>query len=224
MRAPDVMTAEIALPRVRLWTEFLLLFAGVPIAMAAFFGLYPLFPVLIGFSAVALLLLVFTPGFSAREFLHNPIPAQWPLILVFTLGNAVLAFGLAYALVPERLMELPQHRPSLWLMIMLLYPLLSALPQELIYRSLFFRRYGGLFPNKGIALAANSGAFALAHLFYLNHVAIALTLVGGAVFGWAYLRHGSLMLAVLLHTVAGQLIFTSGLGVYFYHGAIGSTP
>ena len=48
--------------------------------------------------------------------------------------------------------------------------------------------------------------------------------MGGLIFGLVYLRFGSLLLATVLHAIAGQLVFTSGLGVYFYHGAIGQMP
>jgi len=218
------MTRTLALPHTRLWVEFLALFLGVPIAMAAFFGLYPLFPVLIGFTVVAMILLALTPGFSARELLRGPVLTEWRLIAVFGLGCLILTFGLAQALVPERYLEMPRHRPELWLTIMALYPIFSAIPQELIFRPLFFRRYGRLFRNDGLALAANSAAFGMAHLFYMNPVTIALTCLGGLVFGWVYLRYGSVLLAILLHALAGQLVFTSGLGIYFYHGAIGHTP
>jgi membrane protease YdiL (CAAX protease family) len=218
------MTETANLSRAQLWAEFLALFLGVPIAMAAFFGLYPLFPVLIGFMVVALVLLAMTPGFSTRELLRGPVLGEWRLIAIFGIACLILTFGLAQALVPERFLEMPRHRPELWLMIMALYPFFSALPQELIFRPLFFRRYGGLFSSDRVALAANSAAFGMAHLFYMNPVTIALTCLGGLVFGWVYLRHGSVLLAILLHALAGQLVFTSGLGIYFYHGAIGHTP
>lgn len=209
------------LSRVRLWSEFLALFVGVPVAMAAFFGLYPLFPVLIAFTALALVLLASTPGFSSRDLLRGPVVGEWRLVAAFGFGGLLLTFGLALALVPARFLEMPRHRPELWLMIMALYPLLSALPQELIYRLLFFRRYGPLFPNDRVTLVLNAAAFGLAHLFYMNPVTIGLSCLGGLVFGWVYLRYGSVLLVILLHALAGQLVFTSGLGVYFYHGAIG---
>ena len=212
------------LPRSRLWAECLALYAGVPVVMTALFGLYPLFPVVFALTVLALFLLGRTPGYSRRDLLNGPVVGQWQLILAFTLGCTALTFGLALALVPERLLEMPRHRPDLWLTIMLLYPLFSAIPQELIFRALFFGRYGRLFPSQGMALAANSGAFALAHLFYMNAVAISLAALGGLVFGWAYLRHGSVLLASVLHAIAGMLVFTAGLGIYFYHGAVGHAP
>jgi hypothetical protein len=103
---------------------------------------------------------------------------------------------------------------------MLFYPLLSALPQELVFRALFFRRYGGLFGAPTLAVAVNALGFGLAHLMFWNWVAAALTVAGGVIFAQGYLRRGFLQ-AVVLHAVAGGIIFTSGLGTFFYHGAVG---
>ncbi len=212
------------LPRARLWAEFLVLFAGVPVAMAVFFGQYPLFPVILSLAVLALVLLAVTPGFSPRELLRGPVIGQWRLIAAFTLAGAALSFGLVLVLVPERLFELPRHRFELWLLILLAYPLLSAAPQELIYRVLFFRRYGALFPSDKLALAANTVAFGFAHLFYMNTLAIGLSALAGLIFGAVYLRFGSVLLTSVLHGLAGQLVFTSGLGVFFFHGAVGQMP
>ena len=214
----------IPLPRARLWAEFVVLFGGVPVAMAVFFGQYPLFPVILSLAIVALVLLALTPDFSPRELLRGPVAGQWKLIAALALAGAALSFGLTLALVPERLLELPRHRPGLWLLILLAYPLLSAAPQELIYRVLFFRRYGALFPSDKLALAANTVAFGFAHLFYMNTLTIGLTVLAGLIFGWVYLRFGSVLLSTVLHGLAGQLVFTSGLGVFFYHGAVGQMP
>ena len=224
MKTAPTPTRARALPRARLWAEFAVLFAGVPVAMAVFFGQYPLFPVILALAVLALVLLALTPGFSARELLRGPVAGQWKLIAAFALAGAALSFGLTLALVPERLLELPRQRFGLWLLILLLYPLVSALPQELIYRVLFFRRYGALFPSDKLALAANTVAFGLAHLFYMNPLAIGLSALAGLIFGAVYLRFGSVLLTSVLHGLAGQLVFTSGLGVFFFHGAVGQMP
>ena len=210
--------------RTRLWAEFLLLFLGMPIAAALFFGLYPLFPTLLSFTILAVILLAATPGFRPRELVRGPVLSAWRLILGFALVSVAITFTLALALVPERFLELPRQRPELWLRIMLLYPLFSAIPQEIISRGLFFRRYGALFPDDRIAIGLNGLAFGLGHLFYMNPVAIGLTAISGLIFAWTYLRQRSFLLVVVLHAIAGQIMFTSGLGIYFYHGAIGHTP
>ena len=78
-----------------------MLFLGVPVAMAVFFGLYPLFSVLLGFTVLAMVLLGRTPGFSAGELLHGPVFGQLRLILVFALGCAALTLGLAACWCPS---------------------------------------------------------------------------------------------------------------------------
>ncbi len=209
--------------RARLWAEFAILFIGVPILMAAFFGQYQLFPVLIGLTAIAAALLAMTPDFRIAELRRRPGPGAMQLAAAFLLATATAAIAIAALMVPDRLFAFPLYAPERWAMVMLLYPLVSALPQELIYRPLFFRRYGRLFGSGPTQVAVNAIAFGLGHLFYMNPVTIGLTVIASAVFAIAYLRHGFLM-AVLLHAVAGQIIFTSGLGIFFYHGAVGSSP
>ena len=210
--------------RARLWTEFVTLFIGVPVAMAATFGLYPLFPVILALAGVALALLRATPGWRFRRLFDGPVLGEWRIILAYFAVTLAVALAVVFTLVPHRFLELPRHRTELWILIMVAYPLLSALPQEVIYRSLFFERYGTLFPNRWTAIAANGALFGFGHLFYENPVTIAMTAAGGAIMGWAYLRTRSLGLAWALHAIAGQIIFTVGLGVYFYHGAVGSAP
>lgn len=212
------------LPRAQLWAEFVALFVAAPVAMTAFFGLYSPFGALFAVTLVAVVLLLRTPGFRPRDLVSGPLLGEWRLILGFAAGGAVVTFGLAWLLVPGRFLAMPRYSPELWLMIMLLYPVLSAAPQEVIFRSLFFHRYEFLFGDPRVVLAVNALVFSFAHLFYQNPVALGLTLLGGFIFGWVYLRYRSLPLVVVLHAIAGQLVFTSGLGVYFYHGAIGQTP
>ena len=52
-------------------------------------------------------------------------------------------------------------------------------------------------------------------------MSLVLTFGGGAIFARAYLGRGGFALAVVLHAVAGTVLFTTGLGSFFYYGAIG---
>jgi membrane protease YdiL (CAAX protease family) len=138
----------------------------------------------------------------------------------FTAIAAAVIFGLVFALIPHRLFGLPRYMPETWVMVMIFYPIVSVLGQELLFRPLFFRRYGDLFGGPVTLVIANAGVFSLTHAFYQNWVALTLTFLGGLIFAEVYRRTRSFPLVFLLHSFAGQLIFTSGLGVYFYHGAI----
>lgn len=213
--------ATAAPPRARLWLEFLALFIGVPIVMVATFGLYPLFPVIISLALVACVLLHLTPGWSFRMLWKGPVIGEWRIIAVYFVLTLATCLAFVFTLIPEMFLALPKNRPELWVLIMVAYPLVSAFPQEVIFRSLFFERYQRLFPTEWTAIVANGFVFGFGHLFYDNWITIAMTGVGGAIMGWAYLRHRSVGLAWVLHALAGQIIFTTGLGVYFYHGAVG---
>jgi len=201
--------------------EFAALYAGVPLVLALAAPASWLRPVLLAMTAVALALLAVTPGFGWRELGRGWGRLDWRWIAAVAAATALVAALLVWALVPGQALMLPRRAPGLWLAILLLYPLLSALPQEIIFRVLFFRRYGALFPDRRMAVAVNGLVFALAHLMFWNWVALLLTGAGGLIFARAYLGRGGFALAVALHAVCGWIVFTSGLGTFFYHGAVG---
>ncbi len=204
----------------RLWTEFALIFVATPLIMAL--GLPPglIWSGLAGMLVVAVILLSRSDGFSWRSLLARPFVADWFALALFVALTVAVALGLVLWLRPGALFMLPLHDERLWIVILIFYPFVSALPQEIVFRALFFGRYGALFPGRHAAIAANAGAFSLAHLFYWNWPAVVLTLVGGAVFAWAYREKGSFLFAWLMHALAGQIVFTTGLGVFFFHGMV----
>jgi uncharacterized protein len=55
---------------------------------------------------------------------------------------------------------------------------------------------------------------------FWNWIVLAMTFCGGLAFSWAYEARRSFPLAVLLHAIAGWVLFTVGLGVYFYSGNV----
>lgn len=203
----------------RLWAEFLLIFVALPLVMAFVVTPQIMWSALTGVTVGSVLLLLFTPGFRWRSLFQGRLIADWRFTLLFVVGTSAIAFALVFWLVPWRLLSLPLHATELWIRVMVLYPFLSALPQEIIYRVLFFERYGHLFPSVRLAILVNALCFGLAHLFLMNWPALILTIVGGLIFGWAYAEKRSFGFAWLLHALGGQIIFTSGLGIYFYHGA-----
>jgi uncharacterized protein len=103
------------------------------------------------------------------------------------------------------------------LIIMLaLYPLLSALPQELIFRKFFFHRYADLFSNRNFLLVINIFLFSFAHIYFGNWIVIVFTLVGGLIFTLTFLKYKSLWVVTVEHSLYGLLILSSGLSQYFY--------
>lgn len=220
--------------RVRLWFELILFFIGTPLLVTAGFktivswgalGAFTMVAVLLLLAAIATLLLAITPGFSFRCLLNGPVLREWKLILGCTLLVGAVTIGVALVLLPHRVLVLPFYDRPEWLLVLGAYPLLSAFPQELIYRALFFERYGALFPGTIAASVANGAAFGFGHIIYMHTLTIALTAAFGVVVGWAYLTRGrSVLLTSVMHSIAGWLIFTSGLGAYFHSGSVTHIP
>lgn len=210
--------------RLQLWLEMSLLFVGLPAAMMFLLDPRLLFPILAGLSLVGLALLALTPGFRWRSLIEGPIGPHWRMSVVFLVGAAALVGGLTLWLRPWALFSIPLERPQLWLVIILFYPFVSALPQELLYRALFFERYGALFgagvSGRRRAVVINALLFGFAHAFYWNWVVVGLTTMAGWFFADAYANRGSFALAWFWHALGGVLVFTIGLGGYFYTGAI----
>ncbi len=212
--------AESAAPLLRLRLEFCLFFVAVPVLIAVFFPPNWMFPSLFTFTAIGIVLLHYTPGFAWAELRYNPYNWSWTEVAIF----AILMTGLCVAVVmiarPEAAFFLLRERPQMLLVIWMFYPIVSALPQELLFRSLFFRRYHAILPGERAAYLLNAALFSLAHLMYWSWIVAIMTFAGGLLFTWAYRRRGSFFYAVLLHAIAGNIIFAVGLGIYFYSGNV----
>lgn len=200
--------------------EFVGLYFGAPLALALALPPTALPLMLLGTTLLGAVLLARTPGFAWSELAQGWRNLDWAHVGAVAAVTAVVAGLMVWILAPQQALILPRRMPTLWLTILALYPLLSALPQELVFRTLFFRRYGGLFPSRGAALAANALVFGLAHLMFWNWVAVPLSFAGGLIFAHGYLTRGGFPMAVALHAVCGGIVFTSGLGTFFYHGAV----
>ncbi len=120
---------------------------------------------------------------------------------------------------PELVFGFARRAPVMWIVVMLLYPLLSVYPQELIWRVFLFHRYEELFGGKWGVIAASALAFGFAHIAFGNWLAVVLSTAGGFLFAQTYARTGSLALVAIEHAILGDAIFTSGLGQFFFHGA-----
>lgn len=169
----------------------------------------------------------FTPFFAGLLLMATAPPpndaerakarAMRDILLRFVILSAALTLATRLAL-PEDFLDLPRHRPILWVAIILLYPLLSVWPQEVIFRRFIFHLYAALFPAALPLIATSAIAFGFAHVIFLNGTAIAMTTAGGAMFAAGYARHRSLTLSCIEHSLYGCLVFTIGLGRFFYTG------
>jgi len=207
-------------PRVARAIECALVFGLLPAVLAGVRASGRGVPVLLALALAALaawLVLRRDLGFDRRELVRwEPRREALAWILArFALAAGLLAGGVL-ALEPQRWLELPRERPGLWALVMLLYPALSVVPQELIFRTFFFRRYAVLWGEGRGAILPSALAFAWAHVVFLSWPSIVLTALGGWILARTYERTRSLPLVALEHALYGALVFTIGLGRHFY--------
>jgi CheY-like chemotaxis protein len=105
------------------------------------------------------------------------------------------------------------------LMLLLLYPILSVMPQELIFRTYFFHRYKRIMPSKTVRIIVSASVFALAHIVYANVLAVLLAFLGGLLFSYTYAQSRSTFVCVIEHSLWGLWMFTLGLGDVLDAGA-----
>lgn len=206
----------------RLWIEFILFFVIAPIAIAVFMDPTDLFPMLFTIMGIGIVLLHFTPDFRWKYLFNG-----WSRLSLTAIVATIVVTGLTGAIVmllsaPDQMFNVIKRSPMLMLMIACFYPLLSALPQEVVFRPLFFRRYKSILAPFGrkTTLVLNGAVFSLAHLMYWSPIVMIMTFFGGLIFAWAYVEKRSFPLAVILHSVAGIVLFALGMGVYFYSGNV----
>jgi len=208
-------------PRAGRLIEFLAFFVAAPVFMAVAVDPLQMFPVLFAVTAVGLVLLHVTEGFRWRELFAGIGRISWRFVTIFTLATVAVGTTVILTFRPDAFLLLIHTNPGLMLMIALLYPVLSALPQELVFRPLFFRRYGAILP-RGITaqIVLNAALFSFVHLMYWSWIVAGMTFSGGLAFAWAYRVRGNFPEAVVLHSLAGIVVFALGLGVYFYSGNV----
>lgn len=206
-----------------LWVEFALLFVLAPALLVVIrnhlrFLILPLMAAAgLGFG----LALLRQRGFDQQTFVTTRgLGRQLRSVLLVFIPGALVAMLAAYSSGPRFFLRFPLHRPLFWAVLMIVYPLMGALPQELMFRGFFFYRYGGLFPNRWVLLGVNATCFALFHVFFWNPFAPVLALAGGLLFGYRYLKTGSLLAVSVEHGLWGDLLFTVGLGRFLFSGGI----
>ena len=171
-------------------------------------------------AAYAVTLLRGAPGFSWRELWEGdgwPVAERKSAVMRFVALTACIVL-LTHIIAPYRLLAFPMQRPFFWLIVMVLYPILSVVPQEFVLRSFFFRRYATLFPNPWALIAASAFCFGFVHIVFHNPVSPLLSAAAGGIIGHSYTRHRSLKWAAIEHAAYGCMVFTVGLGFYFLVG------
>lgn len=206
----------------RLIAEFILLCLILP-GIIIFYKLAP-FMFAFLWSAAGYCALVYKRHYFTtwRDLWHLEAitwPNMKPVLIRFIIAAiAMTVFLHFYA--PERMLYLARYDLTLLVALFCLYPVLSALPQEFIFCSFFFKRYETFFQNKTAMIIASAVVFAFAHILFINPVAPTLSLIGGLIFASTFAKTQSLALVTIEHALYGNFLFMIGLGWYFYGGAV----
>ena len=189
-------------------------FVAAPVLMACVATPGQLFPSILPLLGLGLVLLHLTHGFRWSSVLHGWRETRIPLIAAAGLATFIAGWIAIQWLQPWATFWLWREERAVFWGLLVAYPLLSALPQELIYRTLFFQRYAAILPEGHRATILNATMFALAHLMFWNWVILFVSFLGGLLLAWSY-RHRGLVEAWGLHGLTGFVLFATGVGWYF---------
>lgn len=200
--------------------EFLTLFVILPVV----FRFLPTRPSPIPFlwvlAGYCLWVLRRAPGFDRTRLWNSaPLRAALPGMLLLFLLVALGLTLVVWLRFPRQLFLLVRAQPFFWLLVMVVYPVLSVYPQGIVYRMFICERYRGLFGGATTVLLVSAAAFALSHILFRSYWSVGLTLAAGLLFAWRYQTTGSLLTSSLEHALYGCYVFSVGLGALFYHGA-----
>ena len=200
--------------------EGTLLFIGIPVLLIFTEDIFPLIPTILIIVGGVIIALRRT-GWSYSDLWVVPPLRSWLNMLALWAVSAICWILIVQHWQPSNAFSFILERPDIWIMVIIFYPLLSAFPQEIFYRTFFWHRYGELLGNNQWVLIGTSGLlFMWAHILFMNWFALLATLAGGLVFAWRYHHTRSVLLVAVEHGLYGNLFFTIGLGQYLFSGAV----
>jgi membrane protease YdiL (CAAX protease family) len=138
--------------------------------------------------------------------------SYWKYVFLRFAILVTISTGLMYFFSNEKLFIVLKTNIGFWLMLSAFYSIFSVYPQEFLYRSFFFARYGKLIKNRILFIAVNTIVFSLAHIGFKNPLVLMLTLIGGVVFAITYSKTKSLLFTSIEHAIYGSWLFTVGAG------------
>lgn len=203
-----------------------MIFKSIRYKASELFLLFVLFPVSLvlelpmelklTIGAIALLYVILISVFVEETSFKRLASSKWWHFLKITLIKffviAALLTLYVYITTPKKLFYVVLEKPKVWLFFLAIYTLVSVIPQELVYRTFFFKRYEPLFKNKKLFVLINAGLFSLGHLFFGNTLVMFITFIGGLLFAFTYSKTKSTLFVFIEHTLYGCWLYTVGMG------------
>ncbi|MFT5673824.1 MAG: membrane protease YdiL (CAAX protease family) [Polaribacter sp.] len=192
--------------------ELLLIFILIPISFT--FSYTPILKLIIGVLGLTYIMFVLfkIEKTKIRIEKNTDWSAFWKSTIIKFLIIAFITSLFVWFTAPKSLLIVMLNKPKLWLLILIFYSVFSVYPQELLYRTFFFKRYSALFKNKNLFIFINALLFSLAHLFFKNTLVLLLTFIGGILFAITFKKTKSTLLVSIEHSIYGCWLFTVGMG------------
>jgi len=220
---PFIRNFDIEWKRVFIRMECAAFFFVLPVALYWFRHLlaFKLMPILLLLALGCLIYLWSDQSFDRTRLWNTRhfFPYMRQILIAFT-GISIFLGLFTYLFFEHRFLVFPIDRPNAALTFALMYPLLGALPQEIIFKSFFFHRYRTLFPGPLSLIILNGLSFGLFHLWYANIIAPVFSVFAGMILSYRYLKTRSLALITIEHSLLGIFLYVIGLGWFFYSGSI----
>ena len=192
--------------------EFYLLFVVIPLSYALSYPIVLKVGIgVLGFIYVIFMLVkVEQVSFKLKKEL--PWATFWRSTLLKLCVIALLTSAFVYLTNRAALFQVVLEQPLKWLTLLFIYSFFSVYPQEVLYRTFFFKRYTTLFTSSYLLVFINAIVFALGHFFFGSTLVLVITFVGGLLFGSTYLSTKSTFLVAVEHAIYGSWLFTVGMG------------
>lgn len=191
--------------------ELALVFIALPMIALSLGGSLALPIVMSTMLTTTIILLSLTQSFHWRDLLPIDFWSEGKLLVGMTAGVAACCLLLTLLIAPEKLFSSEAETVAM----LVAFPLVTALPIELVYRALFYRRYGRLFTSEPRSIIFGGFATALAYMvLFQNGSGAVIGFALGTVLGASYLRTGNFLFCVLLHWAAMACYYLIGPGIH----------
>lgn len=193
-------------------TEFFIIFVIIPISFALDYS--PMVKLGIGFFGFIYVIYVLLKVENLKFKISKRInwKSFWMATIIKFVFIGILTTIFVWITDGASLFIVMLNKPIKWLILLFIYSFFSVYPQELIYRTFFFKRYHGFFKSELLFFFVNAILFSLAHLFFRSVLVLILTFFGGLLFAFTFKKTESTLLVSIEHALYGSWLFTVGMG------------
>lgn len=209
------MTGKISYMKISKYAELTVVFIGIPLLY--YFNLVPFHKAipLVFIFLVYLAIILSDKSFDRKKLGLNGFKG-WRFLFIKSLIVCIGLCAVVLIFYPDRFLDIPSKMPWIWMLILVFYSIWSVLPQEFIYRVYFYRRFGDIVNNRIWLHFINAFLFSFSHIIFRNWSVLILTFLASFIFSVSYTKSKSFLAVFIEHAVYGNLVFTLGLGNFFY--------